>query len=232
MVIRVHGGIIDDQMLTGSLRYFDITDANGLGTDVIGDAGRIAEAAVVGRGASFVATNILTVTGGTSSTAATITVDSVDGSGGILTYSVSEPGVYSVLPANTVETTGGAGTGATFDLTWSSTIIVPGAGTNGNEFYVGYNQPVPGSAADQALTEIAKYATITQIGIVSATVIRIACENGGFAWDQPGGGDAAADMAAAIVALGTVTVPDNTATGDATFNFAAATVVESTFALL
>jgi len=238
MVVRVSGGIITDQMLTGSLRYFDINDT-GLGTDVIGDAGRIVEATIVDEGSSYANGNVLTVSGGTSSTPATLTIlgagagpggaDGVDGSGGVVYFSISEPGVYSVLPANPVSVTGGAGSAATFNLVWGSTIIVPGASPQvGIETYVGYNAPVPSSAADLALAEVAKYATIVQTAIVSANVIRIACANNGFAWDRPGGGDAAADMATAIVALGSVTVPNNTNTG-ATFNFTGATVTERFF---
>jgi hypothetical protein len=238
MVVRVHGGIIDDQMLTGSLRYFNITDAGGLGTDAIGDVnGRVDVAVLVDAGSSYVGGNVLTVSGGTSATAATITVHtppppSVGAGGEIELYAISNPGDYSVLPANPVSVTGGAGTLATFNLIFSSGIIVPGAAPQpGQEVYVGWQKPVPDSAADQALREIAKFATIVQIGIVSANVIRIACENTGFGWDRPGGGDAAADMQTAIVALGSVTVPDGTNTGTA-FDFTGATVAESTFAAL
>ena len=64
-----------------------------------------------------------------------------------------------------------------------------------------------------------------------ANIIRIAVENTSLGWDQPGGGDAAADMQTAIQALSTVTVPDTSSTG-VTFDFAGATVTESTFAAL
>ena len=70
---------------------------------------------IVNGGSSYVATNPLTVQGGTSSTATVITVDAVDG--GVITQaSITTPGDYTVLPANPVSVTGGAGTGATFNL--------------------------------------------------------------------------------------------------------------------
>ena len=232
MVVRVHGGIIDDQMLTGSLRYFNITDAGGLGTNVIGNVnGRVDTAVLVDAGTGWTATNVMTIVRGTFATAATITADTVTG-GGVATYSITNPGDYSVLPANPVAVTGAGNNDATFNLTFSSGIIVPGASPNpGLEVYVGWLKGVPESAADQALREVAKFATIVQVGIVSANVIRIACENTGFGWDRPGGGDAAADMQTAIVALGSVTVPDATSNG-AAFDFTGATVAESTFAAL
>jgi hypothetical protein len=236
MVVRVHGGIIDDQMLTGSLRYFDITDAGGLGTNVIADGNQRANLAqVAAEGSGYAINDVLTVVGGTG-TAATFTVTRIGAGGEVEAASFTTGGDYSVIPTNPVATTvaPAGGSGCTLNLTYTSLLIIPGAtGTtpDGSEYYIGVNKPVPDSAADQALQEIAKYATIVQVGIVSANVIRIACENTGFGWDQPGGGDAAADMQTAIQALSTVTVPDNTSNG-ATFDFAGATVVESTFAAL
>ena len=235
MVVRVHGGIIDDQMLAGSLRYFNITDAGGLGTNVIADGNvRAVSANVAAGGTTYSLGDILTATGPTG-TDPTFTVSIVDAgavvavsflTGGDVSAINSQPSATTVSPAN--------GSGCTLQVLYTSTIIVPGAtGTtaDGSEFYVPINKPVPGSAADLALTEVALYATIVQVGIVSANVIRIACENTGFGWDQPGGGDAAADMEAAIVALGVVTVPDATDDG-VSFDFAGATVAESTFAAL
>jgi len=232
MVVRVHGGIINDQMLAGSLRYFDIEELNMM-VNTIGDSGgRVAEAAIVDPGSSYVNTNVLTVSGGTFATAATLTVDATAGVGGggeVEIFAISNAGDYSVLPTNPVSVTGGAGSGATFNLNFSSEVIVPGASPEpGTEFYVGWQKPVPGSAADQVLEEIAKYATIVQVGLVDANTVRIAVENEGFGWDRPGGGDAEADMQTAIQALGTLDVPDATNTGT-TFSVAAATVTERTF---
>jgi len=236
MVVRVHGGIIDDQMLTGSLRYFNITDAGGLGTDVIGpSANQRAEwASVPVPGSGYAIDDVLTLAGATAGTAATFTVKVIGGAGEVLSVQLTLPGNMTTIDSNPVVTTVAppGGTGAELHVSYTSLLIVPGAAFQaGVEVYVGVGKPVPDSAADQALREIAKYATIVQVGIVSANVIRIACENTGFGWDQPGGGDAAADMETAIRALSTVTVPDTTNTGT-TFDFAGALVVESTFAAL
>ena len=74
---------------------------------------------IAGGGTAYTANDVLTVGGGTSTTTAQITVDTVDGSGVILTAHVSRGGDYSVKPTDPVSVTGGTGTGATFNLTWS-----------------------------------------------------------------------------------------------------------------
>jgi hypothetical protein len=74
--------------------------------------------AVVAGGAAYIATDVVTVVGGTG-TPATITIDTVDGGGAVLTATLTTFGEYSILPANPVSVTGGSGTGATFNLTWS-----------------------------------------------------------------------------------------------------------------
>lgn len=85
-----------------------------------------------GSTAGYHAADVLTLVGGTSTQAAQITVDTVDGGGGILTFHVSRPGSYSVESA-TFTVTGGAGTGATFQTAvWGAnafTISTAGAYT-------------------------------------------------------------------------------------------------------
>jgi len=70
----------------------------------------------VSSGTGFNAGDILTASGGTFISPATIVVDSVDGSNRILTWHITSGGVYTVLPANNVSFTGG--TGAVFSLYW------------------------------------------------------------------------------------------------------------------
>ena len=244
MVVRVHGGIIDDQMLTGSLRYFDITDAGGLGTDVIGpSANQRAEwASVAAPGSGYAIDDVLTLAGTTAGTAATFTVKVVGGAGEVLGVQLTLPGDMTTIDPNPVPTTVAPanGTGCELHVSYTSLLIVPGASFQaGVEVYVGVGKPVPNSAADQCLNliqhgasgDFSGSASIVQVGIVSANVIRIAVENTGFSWDTPDGGDAAAEMQAAIRLLSTVTVPDTSNTGT-TFDFAGALVVESTFAAL
>ena len=98
----------------------------------------VGTAAIVSGGTGYTAGDTLTVTGGTSTQTAHITVDTVDGGGVILTAHVSRGGSYSVYPANPVSVTGGSGTGATFTLTHGAqsgpalqTFTFTG-GTNGN----------------------------------------------------------------------------------------------------
>ena len=230
MAVRVHGGIIDDQMLTGNIRYFDIEELN-MTVNTIAEISaanpfQVTKAETVIGGTGYAVANVLTVVGGTG-TAATLTVEVVD-AGVVVGVSVTTVGDYTVLPTNPVATTGGAGT-ATFDLSYLSTLIIPGAGTGANEHFISPDRPVAGSAVDQVLAEVAKYGTIIQIAIVDADTVRVALENDSMAWDTPAVGDAAAELEDAIQALGTIVVPDVTATG-LNFSLAAATVAERTLA--
>lgn len=90
-------------------------------------------ATIVGGGsgstAGYAGTNVLTLTGTGS---AAITVDTVDGGGGILTFHVSAVGTVTSLPSNPVSVTGGAGTGATFNLKWKLLSITTSGGTGYN----------------------------------------------------------------------------------------------------
>jgi phosphotransferase system HPr-like phosphotransfer protein len=69
-------------------------------------------------GTGYVVGNTLTVVGGTFSVAAQLRVDAINGSGGVTATSfVNTAGAYSVLPTNPASVTGGAGSGATFNIT-------------------------------------------------------------------------------------------------------------------
>lgn len=229
MAVRVHGGIINDQMLTGNIRYFDIEEANmTVNTTAILSAAnpfQVINTTTVAGGSGYSPTDVLTVVGGTG-TAATLTVEVVD-SGAVVGVSITNPGDYTVLPTNPVTTTGGAGT-ATFNLEFTSTIIIPGANSGAVEYFVAPNKPIPNSPVDQVLAEVAKYGTIVQIAIVDADTVRVALENDSMSWDTPAAGDAAAELEDAIQALGVLAnVPDTTNTGT-TFDVSLATVLERT----
>ena len=79
--------------------------------------------------AGYAMNDVLTLTGTGS---ATITVDSVDGGGGILTFHVSAVGTVTSLPSNPVATSGGTGTGATFTLKWKLIALTTSGGTGYN----------------------------------------------------------------------------------------------------
>jgi len=79
-------------------------------------------------GTGYATNNVLTVTGGTG-TAATLTVSAVTG-GVITAVTLTTAGDLTSLPANPVSVTGGAGTGAKFNLTYKVlSVTVTAAGT-------------------------------------------------------------------------------------------------------
>jgi hypothetical protein len=67
-------------------------------------------------GSGYTLGDTLTVTGGTFTTAAQLTVQTVTGSGRITSVTVAKPGSYSSLSGITGGVSGGAGTGASFSL--------------------------------------------------------------------------------------------------------------------
>ena len=69
-------------------------------------------------GSGYTAGDTLTVTGGTGTIPVELTVSTVDMSGGITGVSISNVGLYRVVPANPVLVTGGSGSGAEFNLTF------------------------------------------------------------------------------------------------------------------
>ena len=71
-------------------------------------------------GSGYGVNDTLTLTGGTFTTAATLNVDTIGGSGEVLTASVSTTaGAYTVVPSNPVSHSGGGGAGASFIMTWT-----------------------------------------------------------------------------------------------------------------
>lgn len=74
---------------------------------------------VAAGGSGYVAGDVLTFTGGTFSTAGTITVLTAPG-GAVATVEITNPGRYSVAPSDPVSVSGGSGTGATFNLTFAA----------------------------------------------------------------------------------------------------------------
>ena len=79
---------------------------------------QVTAAVAVVAGSGYAVGNVLTVVGGDYSINAELTVATVNGTGGILTVSISNAGSYNETPANPVSVTGGAGTLATFTLTF------------------------------------------------------------------------------------------------------------------
>ena len=76
--------------------------------------------AIAAGGTGYVAGNVLTVVGGIGSIPVEITVGTVSGPGAILTASISNAGSYTTTPTNPVAVTGGAGSAATFTVTFTN----------------------------------------------------------------------------------------------------------------
>ena len=107
------------------------TTAGGVqATMTIGGIG-VVGATISNGGTGYAVNDVLTVVGGTFTTAAQLTVTAV--SGGVITTVTSNGGVYSVAPTSPASVTGGTGTGATFTLTMgvtsNQTITITNAGS-------------------------------------------------------------------------------------------------------
>ena len=79
-----------------------------------------ASVAVNAAGTGYAVGNTLTVVGGLGQLDTELTVSTVDGSGGVTGVTISNAGQYAEIPANPVSVTGGAGSAATFNLTFDN----------------------------------------------------------------------------------------------------------------
>lgn len=103
----------------------------------------VSTAAIVSGGTGYTVADILTVTGGTFTTAAQLRVLTIS-AGVITTVAVHTKGEYSINPTNPVSVTGGTGTGATFNLTFvgvhpdnNKELILEGVGSGADQVFVG-----------------------------------------------------------------------------------------------
>lgn len=78
---------------------------------------KIVSASILDVGSGYNVSNTLTFSEGTFSEGALITVDSVGESGQITTFTVTDPGVYTVIPP-TGNVSGGTGAEGAFNLEW------------------------------------------------------------------------------------------------------------------
>lgn len=86
---------------------------------------------VLSGGTGYTVGNVLTLSGGTFTAAATINVTAVGGGGAITGVSVASGGSYSAYPTAPIGVTGGTGSGATLNLNWRvGSIVVTNAGSN------------------------------------------------------------------------------------------------------
>jgi hypothetical protein len=77
-------------------------------------------AAVVAGGTGYAVGNTLTVVGGLGQIDTELTVTTIGGGGAITGVSISNAGQYTEIPTNPVSVTGGAGSAATFNLTFDN----------------------------------------------------------------------------------------------------------------
>lgn len=155
------GGALGTPTVTAPGSYATVPTVSfggsGGGTTAVGAARMgLNSATPSAAGTGYAVGNVLTLSGGTAATTAQVTVATVNGSGGILTVTVSRVGNYLSLPTSPVSVTGGAGTGATFTPDWGVVAVnMTGAGT------LYYNPTVVFSSGSAAAT-------------VTATAIRVA----------------------------------------------------------
>ena len=76
-------------------------------------------AVIAGGGTGYAVNDVLTVVGGTTDVATTLTVSAVS-SGVITSVTITDAGLYTTEPTNDVSVTGGGGSGATFTLTFAT----------------------------------------------------------------------------------------------------------------
>jgi hypothetical protein len=76
--------------------------------------------AINAAGTGYVAGNTLAVVGGIGTITTELTVSTVNGTGGITGVTISNAGQYSTAPTNPVSVTGGAGSAATFNVTFDN----------------------------------------------------------------------------------------------------------------
>lgn len=92
-----------------------------IGTGIETSQEQLDAVAVFSGGSGYSPSDVLTIAGGTSSTAAQITVQSIDGGGAVTAATVTTAGDYTLRPTNISQNaaTGGGGAGATFALTFA-----------------------------------------------------------------------------------------------------------------
>ena len=76
--------------------------------------------AINAAGTGYVAGNTLAVVGGIGQITTELTVSTVNGTGGITGVTITNAGQYSTAPTNPVSVTGGAGSAATFNITFDN----------------------------------------------------------------------------------------------------------------
>jgi hypothetical protein len=82
-------------------------------------------------GSGYTVGDVLTFSGGTSTITAQITVNTVNGGGGITSATLSRAGAYTAIPGAPTSATGGTGTGFQFGVTWGLLSVTVSSGGTG-----------------------------------------------------------------------------------------------------
>jgi hypothetical protein len=96
------------------------TSGQGTGAEfvVVWEIEGAAQAIPTNAGSGYEVGDVLTVVGGISTEPAKLTVATLTGTA-IATVTITSPGEYTVYPTSPASVTGGAGTGATFNISWA-----------------------------------------------------------------------------------------------------------------
>ena len=225
MVLRVNGGIITDQMLTGGLRFFKLSSAaTDYFANTISTYGEIVIPGAASGGRTLInevalfqtivgqdETDFASFVGGSQYNIGEILIMS-DGS--IVRVDLPNPGPgavtgFTVIGASktgfvtgtiVTQVSSTSVNGGNFTMTTDAGSEAPFVG----DFYVAEGQPVPNSVADRIFALLADKATIVIVNQIDDNNIHFACDDSGFGWDSPAAGDAAAEMLAAIKTMGPI----------------------------
>jgi hypothetical protein len=133
----------------------------------------VVAAVVAAAGTGYFVGDILTVSGGTNTRPAKISVTAVGTSNAITGFTVLDSGDYTAVPANPVSVTGGLGSGATFTATFGvASVTVLGGGT--------------GFTSTPAVTFSAGNATATASVSVAPSAGNCIASYGGRVWVSAG----------------------------------------------
>jgi hypothetical protein len=116
VVVQSTSPLLAQRVFTGVGAPSASTLAAGNGRYCAATSGWVIAATLQAAGSGYAVGDVLTCSGGTATSFTAITVDAVSATGAIQDFHVSSAGQYSVYPTNPVSVTGGAGTGATFNL--------------------------------------------------------------------------------------------------------------------
>ncbi|MGH8462460.1 MAG: beta strand repeat-containing protein [Stenotrophobium sp.] len=155
-----------------------VTGGNGSGaTFSFTQTNVVATATVSTGGTGYVVGDVLTVSGGTGSSAATLQVTSIGAGGTVSAITIVSGGSYSVVPGSPASVTGGTGTGAKFNVTSglaiaSATVVAGGAGYQNGDILT-----LAGGSST----------TAAQLKVTSATLVgTVAVSSGGTYSTAPG----------------------------------------------